>query len=112
MGSDDKRSGEICSGGQKPSGGASPVTDKAAGAGAEVGVLHSSVDLWDTTTHGEPREGTYPNALRRSEGSGDGSTGATSAHNDSAASIHAMTQSESRKNGIRKAGCGKTACPV
>ncbi len=39
----------------------------------EVGVLHSSVDLWESKTHGEPREGTCPNAQRRSEGCGDGS---------------------------------------
>ena len=76
-------------------GGTTPATGEAARAAAGVGVLRSSVDLWDTTTHGEPREGTYPNAMRRSEGSGDGSTGAISAHNDSAASIHAMWQSES-----------------
>ncbi|MCA1607656.1 MAG: hypothetical protein LC775_19805, partial [Acidobacteria bacterium] len=38
----------------------------------KVGVLHSSVDLWESKTHGEPREGTYPNAERRSEGCGDG----------------------------------------
>ena len=75
--------------------GTTPAKGKAARAVAGVGVLHSSVDLRDTTTRGEPREGTYPNAMRRSEGSGDGSTGAISAHNDSAASIHAMSQSES-----------------
>ena len=39
----------------------------------EVGVARSSVDLWDSTTHGEPRGGTCSNAGRRSEGSGDGS---------------------------------------
>lgn len=39
----------------------------------EVGVLRSSVDLWEMTTHGEPREGTCPNAAKRSKGGGDGS---------------------------------------
>jgi RNA-directed DNA polymerase len=38
----------------------------------EVGVTRSSVDLWDITTHGEPRGGTCSNASKRSEGSGDG----------------------------------------
>ena len=37
-----------------------------------VGVARSSVDLWDMTTHGEPRGGTCSNAERRSEGGGDG----------------------------------------
>jgi RNA-directed DNA polymerase len=39
----------------------------------EVGVLHSSVDLWESITHGEPREGTCSKARKRSKGSGDGS---------------------------------------
>ena len=39
----------------------------------EVGVLRSSVDLWASITHEERREGTYPNAKRRSKGQGDGS---------------------------------------
>ncbi len=39
----------------------------------EVGVLHSSVDLWESITHGERREGTCSNARKRSEGGGDGS---------------------------------------
>ena len=34
----------------------------------EVGVLHSSVDLWDNRTHGEPREGTCVDARKRSDG--------------------------------------------
>ena len=41
----------------------------------EVGVLHSSVDLWESRTYGEPREGTCPNAQKRSEGRGDGPRG-------------------------------------
>jgi RNA-directed DNA polymerase len=41
----------------------------------EVGVLHSSVDLWESRTHGEPREGTCPSAQKRSEGGGDGRRG-------------------------------------
>lgn len=39
----------------------------------EVGVARSSVDLWESTTHGEPRGGACSNAEKRSEGSGDGS---------------------------------------
>lgn len=46
---------------------------EAARVGGEVGVLRSSVDLWDRITHEERREGTYPNARRRSKGQGDGS---------------------------------------
>src|SRR6266446_7418724 len=34
----------------------------------EVGVLHSSVDLWESITHGEPREGTWVAATKRSDG--------------------------------------------
>lgn len=34
----------------------------------EVGVLHSSVDLWESKTHGEPREGTCVDARKRSDG--------------------------------------------
>ena len=36
----------------------------------EVGVLHSSYDLWDIITHGEPREGTCVDAMKRSDGVG------------------------------------------
>jgi RNA-directed DNA polymerase len=39
----------------------------------EVGVLRSSVDLWESITHEERREGTYPHAAKRSKGRGDGS---------------------------------------
>ena len=46
---------------------------EAARVGGEVGVLRSSVDLWEMITHEERREGTYPNAKRRSKGQGDGS---------------------------------------
>ena len=34
----------------------------------EVGVLHSSVDLWESKTHGKPREGTCVDAMKRSDG--------------------------------------------
>lgn len=40
---------------------------------AGVGVLHSSDDLWEMITHGEPREDTYPDAMKRSGDYGDGS---------------------------------------
>src|SRR6478735_1917623 len=39
----------------------------------EVGVLRSSVDPWESITHEERREGTYPHAAKRSKGRGDGS---------------------------------------
>lgn len=42
-----------------------------------VGVTRSSVDLWESITHGEPRGGTCSNAVRRSEGGGDGPRGLT-----------------------------------
>ena len=34
----------------------------------EVGVLHRSVDLWESITHGERREGTCVDATKRSDG--------------------------------------------
>ena len=37
-----------------------------------VGVLHSSVDLWESITHRKQREGTCIEATRRREGSSDG----------------------------------------
>ncbi len=46
---------------------------KAGQAAGGVGVLHSSVDPWDMTTHGEPREGTCLDAMKRSKENGDGS---------------------------------------
>src|SRR4030095_15550717 len=45
---------------------------EAEGVTGEVGVLHSSVDLWESRTHEEAREGTCVNARKRSDGSGDG----------------------------------------
>ena len=56
----------------KAQAGGTREADRVAG---EVGVLHSSADLWESTTHGEPREGTCPNASKRSEGRGDGPRG-------------------------------------
>ena len=46
---------------------------KASLAARGVGVLHSSVDLWESITHREPREGTCSRTKRRSVGHGDGS---------------------------------------
>jgi len=45
---------------------------KVARAGGEVGVLHSSDNPAESKTAGEPREGTWVNAPRSSEGLGDG----------------------------------------
>ena len=50
-------------------------TREACKVAGEVGVLHSSVDLWESITHGEPREGTCPNAQKRSKGRGDAPQG-------------------------------------
>ena len=50
-------------------------TREALRVGGEVGVLQSSVDLWESRTHGEPREDTCPDAQKRSEGHGDGPRG-------------------------------------
>jgi Retron-type reverse transcriptase len=49
--------------------------DKVVGASGEVGVLHSSVDLWDSKTHGERREDTRLDAEERRVGHGDGPKG-------------------------------------
>ena len=46
---------------------------EAAWVAGEVGVLHSSVDLWESITQEEPREGTCSKAKKRSAGCGDGS---------------------------------------
>ena len=49
--------------------GANPTSSgKAARAWAGVGDLHSSVEVRDSITRAEPREGTYANAHQRSEG--------------------------------------------
>ncbi len=88
---------------------------KAGWVAGEVGVLRSSVDLWDSITPGERREGTYPNALRRSEGSGDGRAFAGLPAPKMIRQLPFTLCRKAkvmRKNGIRKAGCGKTACPV
>ena len=60
---------------QSSTGGTSGI-NREAGRQARTGVghLHSSVDLWDSITHGERREGTCLNATKRSKGvCGDGS---------------------------------------
>ena len=77
MESEVKRSGEICSGGEEPSGGTSPVTDKAVRAGAEVGGLGSSEetvpDLWWSGQNAEERSETTCSAVGKSgKGRGDG----------------------------------------
>lgn len=70
-------SGETCPGGS-PSGDSTIGTSsaakpcKAGWAGAGVGDLHSSVDLADSKTVGERREGTCPPAPQRGEGLDDG----------------------------------------
>jgi len=86
--------------------------------GGEVGVLRSSVDLWESITHEERREGTYPNAKKRSKGQGDGSKElpAPGKVRELQITLYRKAKAESRrllrKNGIRKAVCGKTACTV
>jgi hypothetical protein len=72
-GNDTEISREICSGGAKASTTASSLSaGKSGRAGAEVGAAGSSVDLWDTTTHGERSGSACIQATKRSEGSGDG----------------------------------------
>ena len=80
MGSEVKRSGEICSGGKEPNGGTSPATDKTARAGAEVGGLGSSEDavpdLWWSGQNTEERSETTCFAVGKSgKGRGDGLKG-------------------------------------
>ena len=72
-GNDTEISREICSGGAKASTTASSLSaGKSGRAGAEVGAAGSSVDLWDTTTHGERSGSACIQATKRSEGCGDG----------------------------------------
>lgn len=75
LGSDDRISQEICSG--DPSNREQPTAQaglagEAVGAGAEVGVSHSSVEARDSTTRAEPRGGTCVRTTQNSEGPGDG----------------------------------------
>ena len=79
-GSDDRLSGETCSGGEEPTGGASSETDKAVTAGAGGGGLGSSEeampDLWWSGENMEERSETTCFAVERSgKGRGDGPSG-------------------------------------
>jgi group II intron reverse transcriptase/maturase len=79
-GSDNRVSGETCSGGEEPTGGASSETDKAVAAGAGVGGLGSSEeampDLWWSGENMEERSETTCFAVERSgKGEGDGPQG-------------------------------------
>ena len=79
-GSDDRVSGETCSGGEEPTGGASSERDKAVAAGAGVGGLGSSEeampDPWWSGENMEERSETTCFAVERSgKGEGDGPQG-------------------------------------
>ncbi len=73
---------EICGGGTSQPPAQAGVTGEAEWAAAEVGVLHSNVDLWSLDAHlrGElresaGREGTCQHAQKRGKGAGDGPQG-------------------------------------
>ena len=68
-GNDTEISREICFGGAKaPTAASSLSAGKSGRAGAEVGAAGSSVDLWDTITHGERSGSACIQATKRSEG--------------------------------------------
>jgi hypothetical protein len=75
LGSDGRVNQEVCTGAardrEQPKAQAGQ-TGEAPGAGAEVGVSHSSVEARDSTTRAEPRGGTCVHTSQNSEGSGDG----------------------------------------
>lgn len=75
---------EICGGGTTQPPAQAGATGETEGAAAEVGVLHSIVDLWaldaefrEALPQAAGREGTCHHAPRRSEGEGDGPRGIT-----------------------------------
>ena len=127
LGSDDRVSQEICCGAprdrEQPRVQAG-LTGEAPGAGAEVGVSHSSAEAWDSTTRAEPRGGTCVHASQHSKGPGDGWE---SLLNEWTRIItpekvrklqralyrkaKAQAKGEPMKD-TRRAGCGKTARPV
>jgi RNA-directed DNA polymerase len=74
-GSDDRISGETCSGERNSTGGTTPVKEKANRAGAGVGGLGSSDDLWEKITQGERSETTCSVAAKSGKGRGDGLQG-------------------------------------
>ena len=79
-----------------------------------VGVPRSSVDLPDIITGGERRWGTWVHVTQSGKGSGDGWAHPDKNSNKgsgAAAGTLASVASPMLKN-PRKAGCGKTACPV
>jgi len=114
---------------QPPDQGGDPSkTGRAAG---EVGVLRSSEETVETKTTEERREGTWVNANANSTGSGDGCSEAERLFDQitTPPKIQKLQRTLYRKakaepkyrfysveanamNGPRRAGCGKTACPV
>ena len=74
-GSDDRVSGETCSGEEHSTGGTTPEREKAHRAGAGVGGLGSSEDLWDRITQRERSETTCSAVAKSGKGRGDGPQG-------------------------------------
>jgi RNA-directed DNA polymerase len=73
-GSDVEITWETCPGGpQGPTAAASPATDESRTPEAGVGAADSSVDLWESITHGEQSGSACNQATKRSKGAGDGS---------------------------------------
>jgi RNA-directed DNA polymerase len=73
LGSDARKSKEASCRDRKRSRIGTSPKGKAGLAARGVGVLRSSVDLWDSITHGEQREDTCSKAMKRRLGRGDGS---------------------------------------
>ena len=79
----------------------------------EVGVLHSSVDLWESITHGERREGTCVDATKRSDGVVTAGDPGYQRQNLLNLQLGLLPGGASQSaNDTRKAVCGKTACTV
>jgi len=118
-GSDVKISGDACgSEAGVSTGGASPSKGKAERAVAGVGGIHSSEDLMPDLygfgeNIGERRDATCSAAGKSGKGPGDGPKGLPAPDKVRKLQIALYRKTiTSTVNGTRKAGCGKTACPV
>src|SRR6266576_3792414 len=115
-GSDARVSGEICHGESNSTGGATSSKGKAVWVVAEVGGVRSSddpaPDLWFGQPAEERRDATCSAAGKRNEGRGDGPQGLLAPITVRELQIQAGLGTAVTRKGTRKAGCGKTACPV
>jgi len=116
-GSDDRVNGDTSAGGLEPTDGTSLATDKAVVASGGVGGIRSSVDpmpdlWWAGEPLGERRDATCSTAEKRSKGQGDGPRGLPTPDKVRKLQITLYRKLNQTGNGTRKAGCGKTACPV